>query len=294
MFWLIVVLVIAGPLVYSLWIEPRRIRIRKRRIDLQGPPMRPLEILHLSDLHFNPGQVAQKNIIQRIAEVPVDLVFITGDFIDGTDGIEPCLEILRPLRARYGIFCVLGNHDYYRTSWRNLMHRTGDTRIFKRMERNDIDRLVAGLKDLGITVLRNERKTVTIENHSITIAGLDDPYTERGDIGKTFDRYTKNGPCLVLSHAPEPYKQLADLGADLVFCGHTHGGQIRIPFFGALITRTLAPRPLAYGLNRIDQTLIYTTSGMGTSHITPPRFLCPPEVNFFTIHFNPANRLDES
>ncbi len=286
---------LAGSLaLYSYLIEPRWIRIKHRRIDLPGPPVPPVKILHLSDFHCYPGQPSKKKWIERIVQVPVDLVFITGDLIDCSDGIDLCLETLRPIRARHGIFCVLGNHDYIHTHWRNLIHRTGNPLKYKGMTYNDVNRLMTGLNDLGMVVLRNERRLIAIGDTAITIAGLDDPYTFRSDIDKTFHQYQKNGPCLALSHTPDPYKELAAWEADMVFCGHTHGGQVRIPFFGPIITRTQAPRTLAGGLNRVGHTLFHTSRGIGASRLTRPRFCCPPEINFFDLHFSPEYKTPET
>lgn len=276
---------VAGLTAYSWLIEPRWCRIRRHTIHLPGCPMRPLRILHLSDFHFYRGSQYRKRFLARLAGEPVDLIFITGDLIDNDGGIDLCLEALRPLRAPHGIYATLGNHDYMHVKWRNLIHRTGAVIDEKGRTPNDVDRLVRGLRDLGIVVLRNQRAEVTIEGVPVTIAGVDDPYTRHDDIEATFQGFVKQGPCLALIHSPCKYDKLTGRGVDMVFSGHTHGGQVCVPFFGPLITRTHAPRKMAYGLNRLNGTVYYTTRGLGSSPLTYPRFNCRPEVNFFELHF---------
>lgn len=277
----------AGLSVYSWVIEPSWRRILHRTLHLKSAHASTLRILHLSDFHFYPGANGRKRFLHKIAEADrnVDLIFITGDFIDNNRGIDLCIEALRPLKARYGIYAVLGNHDYVHVNWRSLFHRTG-TRVYDLCHAlNDVEQLVKKLEDLGIAVLRNERKTLPTEGGSITIAGVDDPYTEHDDIAKTFAGYQKDGPCFVLIHTPDLYRDLVQYDADMVFSGHTHGGQVCLPFWGPIMTRSLAPRHMAYGLHSLNGTLYYTTRGMGSSRMSHPRFLCRPEIHYFDFHF---------
>jgi uncharacterized protein len=169
---------------------------------------------------------------------------------------------------------------------RSLFHRTGTSVYDLYHEYNDVERLAAELRQLGIVVLSNERRTVLADGCPVTIAGVDDPYTEHDNIPATFEDYRREGPCFVLVHTPDRYMELAEVGADMVFCGHTHGGQICAPFYGPIMTRSLAPRQMAYGLNSWNGTMFYTTRGVGSSRLSRPRFLCRPEVNYFEFHFD--------
>ncbi len=270
---------------YSTCIEPRRYVIRHKSISMPGPPIDHLRILHLSDFHFYKRQNRRKEFIQSLTDTPVDLIFITGDLIDNDSGINICLMALRHLKAKYGVYCVLGNHDYYHTSIRNIMEPTGPIPQNTTRKRNRTDYLIQGLHDLGIHVLINQRKQIEVEGHPITIVGIDDPYVERDNIPKAFENYKKNGPCFVLVHSPEKTGEIASYHPDAVFMGHTHGGQIRLPFVGPLITRSRAPRHLSEGLHRLNSTYFHTSRGLGVSLMTHIRFFCPPEITYFNIHF---------
>ncbi len=278
-----------GVAVFSLFIEPRRFQVHKQTIELAGPELRPLDVLHLSDLHFYRGRTARKHFLNRLADQPMDLIFITGDLIDDDSGIDLCLEALRAFHSRYGIYCVLGNHDYVHITVRDLFHRTGAPPRARGRRPNNIERLKNELEDMGIQVLQNERREIIIDDIPVTIAGVDDPYLYRDDIPKTFSNYEKKGPCFVLIHTPDRYQELSELGADMVFSGHTHGGQVCAPFLGPIITRTTAPRKFVSGLVRMNGTLFHTTKGVGSGRLTRPRFLCPPEVTFFKIKFTPTH-----
>ncbi|MEW6237504.1 MAG: metallophosphoesterase [Candidatus Omnitrophota bacterium] len=274
-----------GLSIYSWFIEPHRYRIMRHKIQMKGPSIKPLAILQISDLHFYRGQTSLQRFLEELTKWAVDLIFITGDLIDDDSGIDLCLEALRPLRAKYGSYCVFGNHDYDCVDWRHLFHRTG--KPLKEMKRrpNDSKRLEAGLYSLGISVLHNQWTRIAVDGGAVAVVGVDDPYSERDDIPATFRGYRKEEPCFVLVHAPDRYRELSEAGADMVFSGHTHGGQIRIPFAGPVITRSKAPKRFASGFARLNGTLYHATRGAGSSRLTRPRFSCPPEVNLFEIEF---------
>lgn len=284
--WLMTAAAAAGLSVYSWFIEPQWRRILYRTIRLRGSLRRPLRILHLSDFHFYPGATGRKRFLHQLAERELDLIFITGDFIDNDRGIGLCIEALRPLQAKYGVYAVLGNHDYVHVSWRSLFHRTGTLVYDLCHERNDVERLTVELQKIGIVILRNERKAVDIDGVPVTIAGVDDPYTRHDDIPKTLAGDREEGPCFVLVHTPDRFREIAAYKPDIVFCGHTHGGQICVPFYGPIVTRSLAPRVMAYGFHSLNGTIFFTTRGVGSSRLSRPRFLCRPEVNFFEFHFD--------
>lgn len=276
----------AGFGLYGWHIEPRRFQLRCRDIELPGYRLPPLTVLQLSDFHFFNGMEYRRDYLRRLAEnVQPDLIFITGDLIDDNSGIDLALEAVSPFRAKHGVYCVLGNHDHVHVSFRHMFHSTGSLPESAH-EPNDITRLVSGLRELGVTVLRNERIETTIGATSLTIAGIDDPYLRKDDIPKTFAGWVKRGPCLALAHAPERYVELAEAGVDAVFCGHTHGGQIRLPGYGPIITRSHAPRRFVDGLTRENGTVYHTSRGLGSSRYSRPRLFCPPEAHLITLRFN--------
>ncbi|MDP8245419.1 MAG: metallophosphoesterase [Candidatus Hinthialibacter antarcticus] len=274
--------VVFGLSVYGWFIEPRRFRTRTLRVELAGPNVRPLKLLHLSDFHFFKGQTHRRDALHRLAQNQYDLIFITGDMIDDDSGIDLCVEALKPFQAKYGVYAVMGNHDYVLFRGDDFIPGFSNKNTWKY---NDADRLIAGLQSIGVKVLVNERVDIEVDGERIIIAGLDDPFLKRADVAKTFDGYDASLPCLALAHAPEVYDQIAATGADMAFCGHTHGGQICAPFWGPIVTRTQAPRAFAAGLTRLNGMTHFTTNGFGSSRVTRPRFLCPPEAVVFEICF---------
>lgn len=277
----------AGLLFYSFFIEPRLFRLKQHTVTLPGISRAPLRILHLSDLHFFKGQHARRAYLHRLAQElsTLDFLFITGDLIDDDSGIDLCLDALQPFQSQYGGYAVLGNHDHSFVRLRDVFHNAGSY-IKRPRSPNNTTRLIQGLAGIGVTVLRNERCTVPVGEGKITIAGLDDPYLRKADVAKTFAGYTKNEPCLALSHTPDPYPALIEAGADMIFTGHTHGGQIRVPLLGPVITRTTAPRHVVHGLTRHQHAWLYNTCGLGSSRNSYPRFACRPEATLFTLEWN--------
>ena len=291
--WIESATIAVGLSLYSFVVEPRWFRLRRKSVRLRGSLRRPLEILHLSDFHYHGSCRYRSRFLKRLAAESVDFIFLTGDLIDVDAGIDPCLEALQHFSPRYGFYAVLGNHDYLRVTGMDLMRPTGVLPKEKNRRPNDVERLKAGLRRLGIVVMRNERHIVEVEGIPVTVAGVDDPYLERDDLPATFQGFVKQGPCFVLVHAPERHLEISELGADMVFSGHTHGGQVCLPFLGPIITRTTAPRRFAFGLTRENGTLFHTTRGIGTGLLSRPRFLCPPEAVVFSAHFTEdENRLE--
>ena len=284
MIWVSSAIAVVGLAAYAWFIEPRRIRTRELRVELPGPEIRPLKLLHLSDFHFFEGQIHRRDALHRLAQDEYDLVFITGDLIDDDSGIDLCIEALKPFRATHGAYAVMGNHDYVFFRADDLFPAGSDLNK-KAWAYNDSGRLIAALQSIGVTVLRNQRTQIEIDGQALVIAGVDDPYLKKADVAKTFAGYDPALPCLTLAHAPEKYAEIAAAGADMVFCGHTHGGQICAPFIGPIVTRTQAPRAFAAGMTRLNGMVHFTTNGLGSSRITRPRFLCPPEAVVFDLRF---------
>lgn len=275
---------------YSWFYEPYRYQLNEQSVTVEGYDFPPLRVLQLSDFHFVAGDERRLRFLHDLAQTiePVDLILITGDLIDVDSGIDICLQALAPFEARYGIYAVFGNHDYYFVP---LQHRAY---LFDRpsenvRQPNDIARLAAGLEELGIKVLQNQRVEIDLPGCPLTIAGIDDPYLGRDDVAQTFAGYQKAGPCLVLSHTPDCYEQLLDYQVDMVFSGHTHGGQVCLPGWGPLITCIRAPRVFAQGLHQMNGTLFHNSRGLGASPQTSFRLFCPPEANLFTVEFEKSN-----
>lgn len=278
--------VAAGVGMYSMLIEPRWFRLYKKHVRLKPAPLPEIDILHLSDLHLYKGRGEALPFLRKIARQEYDFIFVTGDLIENNSGIPLAAEALKPFRARYGKFAVLGNHDYYHTRFEDVFRKTGGLPVNPESKLNDIPRLIDEMANIGVEVLRNERRDVPLGDNGVTIAGVDDPYVARDDIRATFDGFSKTGPLFVLVHSPEKHPEIAPLNPDMVFSGHTHGGQVCLPFIGPITTRSKAPRRYAKGLLRENGTVFYTSRGVGTGRLTRPRFWCPPEATLFRVSFD--------
>lgn len=280
--WIIVGLILTAIFIYGLFIEPRWLVFSRRTVKVTKRLARPLKILHLSDIHFHPQNghvISFFNELEKISDV--DLIFITGDIVDNDNGIEIAKEQLKRLHARHGIYVVLGNHDHYWYGLRevfNLFFR----RILPRFK-NDELHLKRVLEETGCLVLLNEARTISIDGHEIYIAGLDDPVTGQDRPEKLIRPQGTGELRILLTHLLDAFHKVEDFNFDLVFSGHTHGGQIRIPFYGPLFTHSKLHRKFASGLHRISDTHVFTSRGIGTSPILPSRFFCHPEAIIFTI-----------
>jgi predicted MPP superfamily phosphohydrolase len=153
--------------------------------------------------------------------------------------------------------------------------------------RNPTERLRAGLLDEGWTDLTNLTLFAEIGQMRWQITGLDDPYLRRED-RSLLVRSSSAEFALCVVHDPAPYADIARAGFDLVVSGHTHGGQVRLPFLGAVVTNSELPRRYARGLHRIDRTWLFVSPGLGTGKYAPFRFLCPPEASILELSTTPG------
>lgn len=244
-----------------------------------------LDILHLADTHLTARDTGRaafvRGLAERLGSVP-DLILSTGDMIEDDGGIDLFLSSLEPLQARLGLFYVLGSHDYYQARFKS------PTKYFRSTEGPsgavpaDIERLETGMQALGWNALTNRSELVEDGGATIRLAGVDDPYLGRQ---KTAHIERRAGEVLAigLTHAPDVVSEWMLNGFDLVLAGHTHGGQVRFPLFGAAVTNSALPAALAMGLHRIGGGYLHVSPGLGTSKYTPIRFLCRPEATLLQL-----------
>ena len=276
----------AAAAAYSFY-EPYRYRLERRVVPVSRP-ISELTVLHVSDTHMNPKDT---RLIRFLASLPrelgkvPDLVVATGDMIEGTHGIDALIESLAPLEARLGRFYVLGSHDYYQSSGPTYTKYFSDERGPTPARRADTERLESGLQANGWVSLQNRTELLATELGTIRVAGVSDPYLQRHE---THHIATKSGEVLALAlvHAPDVVSEWALNGFDLVLAGHTHGGQVRIPGLGAVVTNCSLPTGLASGLNRVGGAWLHVSRGLGTGRFAPVRFACPPETTLLTLRGN--------
>lgn len=246
-----------------------------------------LSVLHLADTHLTRGDKRLMSWVgrlpERLGEVP-DLIVGTGDFIDNNSGIEPLLDAFGSLDARLGKFYVLGSHDYFQARFHVRSFKkyfTGDSRMTK-APAADTDRLERGLQSQGWIPLTNRSEVVNTSSGTIRLAGVDDPYLKRHTTDH-LRRSTEDALAIGLVHAPDVVSEYLLAGFDLVLGGHTHAGQVRIPFYGALVTNCSLPPALAGGLHRVGEGWLHVSPGLGQGRYTPIRFNCRPEATLLKL-----------
>lgn len=272
-------------LAYSM-LEAHLYRLRHAVVPCLRPGTRALNVLHLSDLHLTPRQHRKGHWVSELARLRPDLVVVTGDFLAHADSVAPVMTALEPLLEFPGAF-VLGSNDYYSPIPKNpLRYLTGPSRMRARPPTLPWPELVHGLTAAGWHDLDNARAQVHVGDTLIDMRGVDDPHIHRDDYARVSGGFAPDaGLALGLTHAP--YRRVLDAmaadGADLILAGHTHGGQVCVPGFGALVTNCDLDRRSAKGLSRHGNAWLHVSAGVGTSPHAPIRFACPPEATILTL-----------
>ena len=268
---------------YGVLVERDWYRLRRQRVEALEPGQAPLTVLHLSDLHLTAADDRQMRFLERLAAEPVDLVVVTGDMLGEPEALDPVLATLGRFRPRLGAVAVLGSNDYWAPRFRNpLTYFVGpSSRLHRSSGRNPWRELVQGLETRGWTVLSNRRGRLG----DVELAGMDDPHIRRDDPAVAVP---PNGQVrLRLGVVHSPYRRALDAfagnGYDLVLAGHTHGGQVRLPGVGALVTNCDLPREQVRGLSRWGSSWLHVSAGLGTSKYAPFRFACRPEASVLDV-----------
>jgi uncharacterized protein len=272
----------AACVAYGVLVERKWYRLRRERLGVLAPGAAPLTILHLSDLHQTAADARQRAWLADLAELPADLLVVTGDMLGEPAALEPVLATLGRFRPRLGAVAVLGSNDYYAPRPKNYLSYFLPRRQRPPARRNPWQELVAGLRARDWTVLSNQRARIG----ELDLAGLDDAHIGRDDA--SFLVPAAGTPSLLrlgICHAP--YLRSLDAfernGYGLVLAGHTHGGQVRMPLAGALVTNCDLPRGQARGVSRHGSSWLHVSAGLGTSKFAPFRFACRPEASLLEL-----------
>ena len=267
---------------YGVFVERTWFRLARYRLGiLPGTATGPVSVLHLSDLHFTPRDRRKAKFIAGLAQP--DVAIVTGDLLGEPEAVETVASALRPIRGRTASYFVLGSNDYFRPKPLNYVnyfrrHRKQRKGIASGASRE----LVAALEQDGWVHLKNRGTDLSLDGVAVEVAGMDDPHIHRHDI-RTAIRREPDRFGLAVVHSPDPVAELAALGYDLVVAGHTHGGQVRLPIYGAIVTNSHMPRVLSRGLSKIGHTYVHVSPGLGTSKYAPFRFLCRPEATILEL-----------
>jgi predicted MPP superfamily phosphohydrolase len=278
--------------------EVRAFRLRRFEVPVLAPGQRPLRVLQVSDLHLVPTQRRKIEWVRALAGLEPDLVIDTGDNLGHLEAVPPVLEALSPLLERPGAF-VMGSNDYYAPMFKNparYLLPAREVRLGKK--RLPTEDLREGFLAAGWLDLDNARARLKVDHREIELVGTDDAHIKA-------DRYAEVAGqadpaadlSLGITHAP--YRRVLDPmvadGLDLVLAGHTHGGQLCVPFLGALVTNCDLPRRLAKGLSSWSAgghtAPLHVSAGLGTSPYAPVRFACRPEATLLTLVERPPTGL---
>jgi predicted MPP superfamily phosphohydrolase len=276
----------AAALAYSWGYEVRNYQLKKYQIKLLPEGHRELKILHLSDLHLSPWQKKLAAWIDQL-EVEPDLVVITGDVWSSADSFSNLITALDKYFKIPGFF-VPGSNDYYAPKFKNpanyLKKDSGERHKGRELPWKDLKNF---FELAGWQWLSNQATEIQIKDTKIDVRGVNDAHYEFDDL-TTVSHPKSNTADLLLGLTHAPYLRVldtyADINADLILAGHTHGGQICLPIYGTIITNCDLPRELARGLNRYqDKTWLHVSAGLGTAPFTRIRFFCKPEASLITL-----------
>ncbi|XAS66862.1 metallophosphoesterase [Micrococcaceae bacterium Sec5.7] len=277
---------------YGLW-EKNQFVLREETLPILPEGQRPFRILHLSDIHFVPGQNIKAEWLASLASLKPDLVVNTGDNLSHAKAIEPLLKALAPLLEFPGVF-VPGSNDYFAPGFRNpASYLLGPSKTKPDRVELDWPRLRSGFGMGGWVDLTNRNQSLVLNGLRFDFSGVDDPHLHRERYAG-WPRGTKgqdSQPHLRVAVIHAPYQRVLDHftedGADLLLAGHTHGGQLCIPGYGAIIANCDIPTWRAKGLNDWESkgrtTPVNVSGGIGTSRFAPIRIACRPEAVMLTL-----------
>jgi predicted MPP superfamily phosphohydrolase len=301
----------AAAFAWGSLVERRRFTLRQVQVPVLPAGAEPIRVLHLSDLHMAPWQRDKQEWVRSLATLKPDLVVDTGDNLGHRRGIEGVRHALAPLRGVPGVF-VNGSNDYFGPVIKNpFTYFGGPSGPSTQAEELDIAELHRFFADLGWTDLDNAAASVEVRGTHLEFFGVDDPHRgfdrlER--VAAAIDDLRAEDPfgddtwpdrggaperraavTIGVTHAPyrRVLNSFVNHGAQLLLAGHTHGGQVCVPGFGALVTNCDIPREQVSGLSvwrhGLRSAYLNVSAGLGTSIYAPVRFACPPEATLLTL-----------
>jgi predicted MPP superfamily phosphohydrolase len=293
---------------YAALVERTWFTLRRFAVPVLPPGSAPVRILQVSDLHLTPGQRKKVEWVRSLAQLEPDFVVNSGDNLAHVDAVSPLLRAMEPLFEFPGAF-VLGSNDRYAPVMKNpALYLTARYATTPKTRADlPVGELVTGLTAGGWADLDNARTVVSMGEQKVELVGVDDPHIRR-------DRYARvAGPArtdvaLTMGLVHAPYTRVLDAmvadGASLVLAGHTHGGQLAVPLYGALVTNCDLDTRRAKGVSRWwpgagvtgvrggaapssqapdDAAWLHVSAGLGTSPFAPVRFACRPEATLLTL-----------
>jgi predicted MPP superfamily phosphohydrolase len=289
---MLALLLLAVPAIWGIVIERQLFVVRKTEIDgVLEAGSKPIRVLHISDFHLAPWQKHKQRFIRQLAELKPDIVVNTGDNLGHREAIDPLLDCIGPLLQVPGVFAN-GSNDYEAPTLRNplsyLLHPSKPSHGHPL----DTKKMTDAFEAAGWKNLNNRSAQLEIKGVRIGFIGLDDAHEGKEDVGSISAQVADFRAVdlrIAVTHAP--YLRLIELftraDASVIFAGHTHGGQVCLPFSGAIVTNCDLPAKHAKGLSawQFDdkRSILNVCAGLGTSIFAPVRFFCRPEVRLVTL-----------
>lgn len=276
--WLFLAIQVMGTAAFirGYFIEPFKLRMTAVMAFTDRLPLgtEPIKVLHISDLHVERLTNREARVLELAREARPDLIVISGDYVNLSYNRDPetlrqVQQLLSQLSAPYGVFATLGSPPV-------------DLR----------ETVVPIFEGLNITLLRHGWQQVNLGNgRNLTVMGMDcshDLPVDAGRLARLVASAPDDAPQLLVYHSPELMPEAVEHQIDLYVCGHTHGGQVRLPLIGPLFTSSQLGRRFVMGLYRYGRTTLYVSRGIGLEGLSAPRvrFLCPPEMTLFTLMSN--------
>jgi len=282
--------------VWGIGIERYLFTVREASAAALPPGSKPLRVLHISDAHMAPWQHHKQGWMSSLAELEPDLVINTGDNLGHRDGLQGIRRAFDAFAGVPGVF-VHGSNDLYAPTPRNpLKYFGGPSNMHHAPERLDTDALDAYFSDeLGWSALNNAAVRLSVGDRPVDLFGVNDAHRDWDDLSALPDAIASIGkrdaatPLLGVTHAPyqRVLNSFTDLGAQAIFGGHTHGGQVCLPGYGTLVANCDIPLKQAKGLStwthRGRSIPLNVSAGCGHSIYAPVRFACRPEATLLTL-----------
>lgn len=274
---------------YASVIERNWFRLRHYTLPLLPPGSARLRVLHLSDAHLTPGRRMLLDFVRSLDSYNPDLVINTGDSLAHRDAVAPFIDALGPLLERPGGF-VFGSNDLFSPTFKNPARYLWRSSKGDYRQRRDPDlpwqELGEAMSASGWLDLNNFKGHLKTTGSTIAVAGINDSHIELDDYDAIAGPADRGADLrLGVMHSPEPAnldRFTAD-GYQLLLAGHTHGGQLCLPFYGTLVTNCGIDRPRAWGLSRYGRSFLHVSGGLGTSPFAPVRFCCRPEATLLDL-----------
>jgi len=275
-----------GSLAYGL-AEAQAFKVRELELALLPAGSESIRVLHISDLHITPAQTRKINWVKSLAALEPDFVVGTGDFLAHQLAVPAVIEAMNELLDIPGAF-VLGSNDYFAPTFKNpFTYFRKNREIRVKGTALPTSDLVDELTDAGWLDLNNKQSVAEVNGVRIHFRGTDDPHINKDDYAAVAGSFDSNVFAFGVTHAPyrRVLQSFADDKAELVLAGHTHGGQVCIPFYGALVTNCDLPQGQAKGYSTFGEVEmpLHVSAGVGTSPFAQVRFACRPEATLITL-----------